>query len=759
MQNYPNLQVDLFNCDKEPIHIIGQIQPCGFLLVLNAETLLIEQASQNTGEFLGYAPEELLGQAFAVLLKEEEASITAKSLLEAGPQNPQLLMLNGRQIIAFCHLSDGKIILEGEHYLPYSDEEKLAHNRVLTQLHERLNTLGSLTQVAEAVAEVLLEVLQYDRVNITQFDADWHSDVIAESRTQRLPSFVGHHFPATDIPAPARELLRQKHIRQIPDVNAVAVGITPYFNPTTGVPTNILQSEFRNPSDMHLEYVRNTGVAATISFSIMVKDQLWGVVACHHSEPAYIDVWRRQLCDLIVKTLANVIASIQERRDMEQYNRFKEVEEVLVNHLCDNHNIQEALFKLQPCLLDITEGSGAALLLDGVLTTCGQTPSGKQIESLVRWLSGQKKNVFYTHQLSKEWPEAAEYQEMASGVLALEISRFNLEYLLFFKPEIKENRIWAGNPEKPVQEAGMRMHPRKSFEQWVEVVKGKSLPWGMNELEVAEHLLKDLVAIRLRNQTDRLESLNQELHDTTEQLLSKNNQLEDFARILAHNLRSPLANVVGLYQYYAGAPSEDSAALALHHIKQVADNMLQTIQDLNNILRTQMLKDLPEEKVSLAEFVEKERQNLEAVIAESRAEIRTDLQVPFVTAPRPYVESILHNFISNALKYRSPDRNPEVQVKSWVENNQLHLAVSDNGVGMDLQQVGDNLFGLYKTFHRNQDAKGLGLYLTKMQVNALGGEILVQSAPDQGTTFTIVFSPGAHLPADLPQGLQEKTTA
>ena len=160
---------------------------------------------------------------------------------------------------------------------------------------------------------------------------------------------------------------------------------------------------------------------------------------------------------------------------------------------------------------------------------------------------------------------------------------------------------------------------------------------------------------------------------------------------------------------------------------------------LNVIIETGLEDQLPSDKVNLEEIVQKEWQSMKFEETRAKATIITDFLIPSFYLPKFYLESILHNFISNAIKYRSPERKLLVVVKSWRENELIHLSVEDNGLGMDLKIVGDRVFGLYKTFHKHGQAKGLGLYLTKMQIEKLGGEVSVQSEPDVGTTFTVTF--------------------
>src|SRR5690606_23227267 len=175
---------------------------------------------------------------------------------------------------------------------------KLKQLEKLSHLKSQLSQLADPGQMANLVAREMQEYLEYDRVNVIRFDRNWNSEVIGESLMGDSVAFIGHRFPASDIPTSARNLLLQKTIRQIPDVKAKAVDIIPYINSSTGAPTDILKSELRNPSEIHLEYLRNMDVSSTISFSIIVKDKLWGLISCHNYKPIFINAWKRRMCFL-----------------------------------------------------------------------------------------------------------------------------------------------------------------------------------------------------------------------------------------------------------------------------------------------------------------------------------------------------------------------------------------------------------------------------------------------------------------------------
>ncbi|WP_460879258.1 ATP-binding protein [Pontibacter rugosus] len=555
-----------------------------------------------------------------------------------------------------------------------------------------------------------------------------------------MHSYLHHHFPATDIPAPARDLLQKKHVRQIPDVEAEAVDIVPYINATTAAPTNIILSELRNPSEIHLEYLKNMGVSATLSFSIMVRGKLWGLITCHNLSPVFIDYWKRQLCYLIAKAFSNAVMAGHEKRDIGTLEHYKQIEEQLIQQMSSSDEVVQGLFYGKHTLLDITEGAAAAVFIHNKLTRSEFAPEECQVMEIIDWLVANSNNrVFSTRQLSKVMPGAVAFQDKASGLLALEISRYNKEYILYFKPEIRETRIWAGNPEKPERGADKILHPRKSFQNWEEVIKGKSLPWTMNELEITEILLKDITTILLRNQAQQLNQLNLELKVNAEDLRTKNSRLEDFTNIITHNLRSPLRNIRGLHKLYMAEPTQDVAAEVMARISGMADNLSATIDDLNLILKATIEKPLPQGDVPIESIIETEKQNLQDEILQSNAKFVTDLSLKTLSIPKVYLESILHNLISNALKYKSNKRQPLITIKAWQDEQNSFLSVSDNGLGMDLEKVGARLFMLYKTFHHNKNSKGLGLYLTKMQIEGLGGHISVESEPDKGTTFLITL--------------------
>ena len=216
--------------------------------------------------------------------------------------------------------------------------------------------------------------------------------------------------------------------------------------------------------------------------------------------------------------------------------------------------------------------------------------------------------------------------------------------------------------------------------------------------------------------------------------------IDDFAHITSHNIRGPASNISILVSMVNKDSPVSEFQLIFSKLEKVSRNLIDTLNELLDILHLKKNKAVEKTKLSFQEIFFKEKESLEGEILKSKAELYYDFSsAPSIEYPKAYLESISHNLISNALKYRSPDRNPIIQVKTEQKEGNIFLHVSDNGLGIDLNSFGDKIFGLRKTFHEHPDARGIGLFMTKAQIEALGGKINVQSKVGEGTTFTVRF--------------------
>ena len=250
-----------------------------------------------------------------------------------------------------------------------------------------------------------------------------------------------------------------------------------------------------------------------------------------------------------------------------------------------------------------------------------------------------------------------------------------------------------------------------------------------------------LAYLIIRKNAKKLAEQDEIQKNLIEELSTQNNQLNDFSNIIAHNLRSPTATIAMLIDSLDEKSSKEETFIVFKMLKQVSDNLNEVLDNLLDIISLKSIKKLEIDNLQFADILKKTSENLQGEIVQKKAQINADFSaVPTINYPKIYLESIMHNLVSNALKYSDPNRKPTISIRSQTIENSIYLTITDNGLGIDLDQYGSQIFGMNKVFHKHPDAKGLGLFMTKMQVERFGGNINVKSEVNKGTTFTIKFN-------------------
>jgi len=242
-----------------------------------------------------------------------------------------------------------------------------------------------------------------------------------------------------------------------------------------------------------------------------------------------------------------------------------------------------------------------------------------------------------------------------------------------------------------------------------------------------------------KNLEAEIDKRTREIKDTNNELIRHNNQLEQFAFTVSHNLRAPIARLLGLTELMKMTTNVEKEAV-LRRIEQSSKDLDVIIHDLTRILDIKSGIQKTLDRVDLKEQVEKILMRLENVIRESGAVIEVNFsEVRVIRSVSTYIDSVLYNLINNAIKYSSPDRQNPISISSSLRNDAVVISVKDNGIGIELDKYGSQLFGLYKRFNTHTEGKGLGLYLVKVQVESLNGHIEVESVLGEGTTFRILL--------------------
>ncbi|PSB52889.1 bacteriophytochrome (light-regulated signal transduction histidine kinase) [filamentous cyanobacterium Phorm 6] len=510
-------EVDLTNCDREPIHISGQIQPHGVLLVVREPQLEILQISENTQDLLGFDAKSAIGQDLSLLLDQ-----TQLEKLKACLQNENLKTVNpiklsvkkaGKSLEFDCilHRGEGVLIVELELATTRENLSVFSFYHSIRSTVSQIQSAKNLKELCQLTVEEVRKISGFDRVMVYQFDPEGNGAVIAEDKTENLSPFLGLNYPSTDIPKQARKLYSLNWLRLVPDINYQPVPLVSSNNPVTNGPVDLSFSVLRSVSPIHLEYLHNMGVAASMSISLMKDQKLWGLIACHNYTPKYLNYEVRAACEFIGQVMSLELQSKEGNEDYDYKLHLKSIQTQIFEDISTAENLSEVLVKCQHNLLEAVNAQGAAIVFGDNCYRVGQTHPGESLKYLTKWVQKNlTKEIFYTDSLTKFYPEAEELKDTASGCLAIAISPIHKIYVLWFRPEVIKTVNWAGNPNKLVQidaDGSQRISPRQSFDLWKENVSCQSLPWKQCEIDAALELKKAMINIVLR-QADKLKKLN-----------------------------------------------------------------------------------------------------------------------------------------------------------------------------------------------------------------------------------------------------------
>ncbi|EIC20491.1 GAF domain-containing protein [Thiorhodovibrio frisius] len=512
------LQGFIDECEREQLHLTRFIQPSGLLLAGTAGDARIRHLSANAAEWLGRQPETLLGQALTDCFPEFPPDTTASDQAvrwmypSADKQLfPGLCSGPAGLLDGWLSCNDNNWLLELEPALPES-QRLAAYRPIPHRLFRMPSSESEWTRYGQFLADTLREATGFERVMIYRFRDDDSGEVITESLEPGLEPYLGLRYPASDIPQTARDLYLANSHRQIPDRRAEPVAILSETGPgeTRSPLLDLSLSDLRAVSPVHLEYLKNMDVTASLSFSIVVGERLWGLIACHHREPRDLPLPLRERCVAMCQALSLAISGFQgaqrllELSASEEYiTRLHETMRQSDEDYARGHET-DATPALGKLLLELVGASGAALVDGNSFTSFAQVPEPAAIRAQVAWLLEQsEEHIFATNHLPELFPPARAYVDRASGLLAVRVRHFSdpgERLFLWWRPEQPQTVTWAGDPRKSaLSDQGQQMlSPRASFEHWVETTTGHSEPWSSSDLLRARKfrslLLRDINA-------------------------------------------------------------------------------------------------------------------------------------------------------------------------------------------------------------------------------------------------------------------------
>jgi len=747
--------VTLTNCDREPIHIPGAVQPYGFLLLLDPYTRRVVQASANTEtlldvaatDLLGAGLDRLLGPAYLAQVEEIWSDLTEASRLLG-------VRLDGVAGQPFY-----KLILHRYDELLWVEGEAVADTSVSAFDLPALNlTLGqllgadSLLDCCRVAVEQVRALTGFDRVAVYRFADDGSGEVIAEVVRPDLPPWVGLHYPVTDVPQQARAMYLKNWLRFIPNATYAPVPLVPALTPGVGRPPDMTYAVLRSVSPVHLEYLRNMGTVATLTISLVQDGRLWGMITCHHQTPRLISYELRDLCQFLGKTLSALLTT-KERQDEEAYyQRVRRSQTRLFRQVSTHSNFVEELNRFSPTLLDVFECGGAAICFEGQTIALGQTPPPADLSRLVEWLrANTNQNVFSTDSLARLAPELGlAVRATASGVLAINLAQDSRDYILWFRPEKVQTVTWAGRHAKneTTVDGQVFLSPRQSFEAWKEHVQLMAAPWRVLEIEAAHEIRLHVTDVRLKV-FNELRVRAADLARLNAELTRSNDDLDSFAYVASHDLKEPLRGIhnysVFLLEDYADKLDEEGQS-KLQTLVRLSQRMEALIESLLQIARVGQLA-LTLKETDLNQDLTEVLDLLHPRIEQSGTTVAVAAPLPVLRCDRVRIREVFSNLLTNAMRYNDqPAKHvavglapPEVRgPRGTGDPTDFHVFyVRDNGIGIAPRHH-ENIFKLFKRLHAQEKyggGTGAGLAIAKIMVEKHGGELWVDSERGQGATF------------------------
>jgi chemotaxis family two-component system sensor kinase Cph1 len=731
--------IDLSNCDRELIHIPGKIQSHGFLIAISQD-FKITYCSENIAAFAPVNAVTLLGTPVyfleTVILKKMEgfiANLINIAQTDEGfhPVNPYPVIIGDKNFNLVIAASADQYLLELEPAA--SDLGSDLQQAIGITLSEILAD-ANLSRLPEKTAHQVRKLIGYDRVMVYKFHEDGHGEVVAESKTEELEAWLGLHYPASDIPQQARELYKRNLVRLIADVGTVPSAVLTYKE-LNEVPLDLTNSSLRAVSPIHIQYLKNMGVASSFSVSLIHKGELWGLVACHNYTPRYIHYKQREAAKLIGQVLSSALSFRQQEEDQHKIHRLKDAIDDLTRHLLRYNNIEDALFKHEVTLLQAVDAGGAVLSYENHFYHAGQTPDDIFLRDFIDWLEDNVEEAIYaTSQLPEEYPPAAGQKATASGMLVCRLSRELKEYIIWFRPEVTTTVNWAGNPDKPVEvtESGLfNISPRKSFESWTQTVQLTSAPWTNEDFRSALQL-KEEVAFAISRKATEIRLLNEKLKGAYD-------ELDAFSYTISHDLKNPLTTIKSYSQLLMRSlkmePREQSM---LNGILTGANRMQAMIEEVLHYSKAGQIKAnlrFVDMNGLLADLKE------QLLVAHEHLPLTIDIgATPAVYGDETMIQQVFSNLMGNAIKYSSKTTSPMIAITGEHVENQIRYRVTDNGIGIKLHDQGK----IFDLFTRSDDVdayegSGVGLAIVKKIMEKHTGRIWVESELGIGSTFHVAF--------------------
>ncbi|BDA85246.1 histidine kinase [Aureimonas sp. SA4125] len=728
------------------------------MIAVDAPTGRIVFASENAEDYLGRPYGDLLGMSLVDLVGEGQCAALCNGRLE--PSRPDLLRPHFLRLArpdgtagdleCFPHIHDGRLILE---FVTLREapavvwEEDLVRQRIISDLIQP----DTLSELARVGAEIIRDVTGYDRVMIYRFAPDRHGEVIAES-TVRPDTFLGLHYPAADIPEPARRHFVLNVIRTIPDIAArpVPIMMRPVAGaqgsaPGEGRPLDLTFSKLRAVAPVHIEYLGNMGVGGSTSISLTANGELWGLVACHHYGPLHLSWSRLRFCELLGGTISALLQSLENRIQLRDGIRAEKTAFAIEREAGRGKPLRAVIADQADALMEQGGADGMLLQLGAETLERGIVPASPFDPASLRTVSVD--GIATSDHLAGLSPAVLPGSGIA-GAAMMDLSEDGTDWLVLFRQEFEESICWAGKPDKRETLQGdgtLRLSPRGSFALWREERRGRSKPFTAGDGEFLRIVRRALFAMNSLDR-ERAAVVARALSEAKEAQLrlalmdaGHSRSMGELASALAHELNQPLF-AVSNYVNACRQELRNCGVIVPPDVGALMDGAVaESSRAADLVRRLRNLIGQGEVTLDPSDLNEVIRRGTDLALAAARSTTPTVVfqlapDLPLLRIDAVQVAQVVLNLVRNSLAAMADRDGGVLTLSSRRFGPFVEVGVRDTGGGIDpaLQAT------LFEPFHRSTTSgMGIGLSLCRSIVEAHGGRIKARPAPD-GTE--IVFT-------------------
>lgn len=725
-------------CNEIVIHHPGYIQSFGYLLGVNALTNTIEFYSENVTT-LFELEQSVLGQS--------ADSIDELGFITGSPQFV-FVISSAEDDVKYI---DRILINSKEHHITYYRHKDIIYieleacildakdNSILVKKIKNLISLRQGGNIWEFLVEKIKEITDYDRVMIYKFNEDQSGKVIAEAKNANMESYLDLHYPESDIPSQARALYLKNFKRILSDVNDKPVRI---LSNLENVDLSI--SSVRALSPIHVEYLINAKIASSFSISIIIDNELWGLVTCHSTYQKHIDLDHRISAEIATFIAANSYHSFLSANVLEFDKILIAKCQNLKIELLSFQNIEDSVSKNINKIREISETEGFAAIIDGQITTSGRTPNNKTLEKITAWAkTNPDDEIYYNDSFYKTYGKKLGLDKSCCGIALSFINKDQGNVLMWFKGEFQQQISWAGKKENKIKTIKMFdekttvVSPRKSFEVYNEEILDRSASWDSKDKKRVI-ALKEIIDRTIQEQLFHISNLNAELYKVNSELGKVNEELDAYSHTISHDLATPLTVMKLNMQIMAKLNTENTNIKLINNVLNEIDNMSDM---MTNVLKLSRLKYSEYDIIDIdpAKIIEK-------AISDAKLSYNDSAQVAVenifrISGEKSMVTQVFQNIITNAVKYSAKkESEAKIHISSYLQDDNVIFEIEDNGIGIPYTSKKD----VFKIFNRMSNTKsyfgsGVGLSIVESIMKKLNGSIDFESVENKGTKFIVTF--------------------